>query len=100
MAVFVRAADCSYSTVMGMVLASYLQYNGTAQGAFLASEDLAPLYDTPGGRAALTVFGQLLRYHEPVDQVCCGRQAPTAEYGSVLLHCLLYRKCRRCRAEG
>ncbi|GIL79822.1 hypothetical protein Vretifemale_9103 [Volvox reticuliferus] len=54
--------DCSYASALGMVLAPYLQYKGTAQGAFLRPENLAPLFQNAGARAALTVFSELMKY--------------------------------------
>ncbi|EFJ49433.1 guanylyl and adenylyl cyclase family member, partial [Volvox carteri f. nagariensis] len=45
--------DCSYASALGMVLAPYLQYKGTAQGAFLHPSDLTPLFGSPGALAAL-----------------------------------------------
>ncbi|KAG2434059.1 hypothetical protein HXX76_007787 [Chlamydomonas incerta] len=59
--------DCSYTSALGMVLAPYLQYNGTATGALLAPEDLQPLLDSAGASAALGVFKALLRFHIPLD---------------------------------
>lgn len=46
-----------------MVLAPYLQYKGTKQGAFLRPEDLAPLLDNPGAREARETFSELMSYH-------------------------------------
>ncbi|GFR48852.1 hypothetical protein Agub_g10806, partial [Astrephomene gubernaculifera] len=58
--------DCTYASALGMVLAPYLQYKGTAQGVMLKPEDLTPLFDTDGARAAMRLFSQLLQYHMPL----------------------------------
>ncbi|GLI68045.1 hypothetical protein VaNZ11_012368 [Volvox africanus] len=58
--------DCSYTSALGMVLAPYLQYKGTAQGAFLRPEDLTPLFQNAGARAALDLFSKLMQYHMPL----------------------------------
>ncbi|KAG2501549.1 hypothetical protein HYH03_000056 [Edaphochlamys debaryana] len=77
--------DCTYASALGMVLAPYLQYGGTAQGGFLQPEDLLPLFGNEGAVEALRVYGQLLRYHTPLavegEECTYGRAARSFALG-------------------
>ncbi|GIL52667.1 hypothetical protein Vafri_8489 [Volvox africanus] len=58
--------DCTYTSALGMVLAPFLQYKGSAQGAFFRPEDLTPLFQNAGARTALDLFSKLMQYHMPL----------------------------------